>query len=62
MRSAPPMNVDAESPASKTKKRLCSRKRPRMLRTRIDSMRWNPGRSWQIERAMMSISAPACAE
>ena len=61
MRSALPRKVVAESPASKMKKRLCSRKRPRMLRTRIVSESpETPGRSWQIERATMSISAPAC--
>ena len=60
IRSALPMKQTLRSPASKAKRRLCSRKRPSTLRTRMCSLSpGTPGRSEQTPRTSRSIRAPA---
>lgn len=60
IRSALPMNRDDVSPASKRKTRLCSRNRPRMLRTRmLLLMPGMPGTSEHMLLAITCTCAPA---
>ncbi len=59
--SALPMYTTGSPPPTNAKMRECSRKRPRMLRTRMLSLRpGTPGRTAQMPRTTMSTSTPAC--
>jgi len=59
-RSALPISTTFRSPASNVMIRLCSRYRPRTLRTVIRSLRpGTPGSSAQIPRVTMSTRTPA---
>ena len=60
IRSAEPIPTDGDPSLANQKRRLCSKNRPRMLRTRMLSLTpGTPGRIVQVPRTQRSTGTPA---